>query len=139
MILRPKNCNIEIRGLKHHGIKKQRHLSHDIVIPRHFVRGQIAMTLIFQSWKTATLRYQDQKATTVSFCGVLTLMLSDTYLTPVPSLTLLLFKAALRSMHYSGCYRCIHIHFNWRPFIFHCRMTYNKSLFDWVQYIFALV
>ena len=48
-ILRPKNCNIEI--------------------PRQFFRGQ----------KAAISRFQDQKATTSSFCGILTLMPPDTF------------------------------------------------------------
>ena len=68
---RPKNCNIEIRGrLKHHNIKKQSQLNHDMVIASHFSRGQKATTLRFQDWKTTTSRFQDQKATTLSFCGI---------------------------------------------------------------------
>ena len=51
-IARPKNHDIEIRGLKHHGIEKRRQLSHIIVIPRHFFKGQKATTLGFQDWKT---------------------------------------------------------------------------------------
>ena len=43
-IPRPKNHDIEIRGLKHHDIGKWRQISHDIVIPRHFFRGQKATT-----------------------------------------------------------------------------------------------
>ena len=35
----PKNCDIKFWGLKHHNIEKQRPLSQDIVIPRHFFRG----------------------------------------------------------------------------------------------------
>ena len=63
-----KNCKIEIRELKYHDIQKQGQLNHDIVITRHFFRRQ----------KTATSRFQDQKPTTPSFCGVLTLMVPDT-------------------------------------------------------------
>ena len=43
-IPRPKNHDIEIRGLKHHDIEKWRQISHDIVIPRRFFRGQKATT-----------------------------------------------------------------------------------------------
>ena len=39
-----KNRDIEIRGLKHHDMEKWKQLSHDIVILRHFFRGQKAMT-----------------------------------------------------------------------------------------------
>ena len=73
-IPRPKNCDIEIQGLKHQGIEKRRQLSHDIVIPRHFFRGQKGTTSGFQNPKTTTSRFQ--KASTLSFCGILTL--SDT-------------------------------------------------------------
>ena len=65
-IPRPKNHDIEIQGLKHHDIEKWRQISHSIVIPRHFFRGKKGMTLWFQ----------DQKPTTLSFCGILTLMTS---------------------------------------------------------------
>ena len=47
-IPRPKNCDVEIWGLKHHNIEKRRQLSHDIVIPRHFFRRQKATTSRFQ-------------------------------------------------------------------------------------------
>ena len=47
-IPRPKNRDIEIRGLKHHDIEKRRQISHYIVIPRRFVRGQKATTSRFQ-------------------------------------------------------------------------------------------
>ena len=43
-----KNQDIEILGLKHHDTEKRRKLSHDIVILRHFFRGQKATTSIFQ-------------------------------------------------------------------------------------------
>ena len=66
-ILRPKNRNIEIWGLKHGGIKKRRQLSHGIVIPRHF----------FSRQKARSSRFQAQKTTTWSFYGILTLMLPD--------------------------------------------------------------
>ena len=65
-IPRPKNHDIEIQGLKHHDIEKWRQISHSIVIPRHFFRGKKGMTLWFQ----------DRKPTTLSFCGILTLMTS---------------------------------------------------------------
>ena len=42
-ISRPKHCDIEIQGLKHHDIKKWRQLSPNIVIPKHFFRGQKAI------------------------------------------------------------------------------------------------
>ena len=54
MVPRPKNQDIDIGVLKHHDIKKQRQLSHDIVIPRNFFR--------------------EQKTTKSSFYGILTLM-----------------------------------------------------------------
>ena len=54
-----KNRDIEIDGLKHHGIEKQRQLSHDIVMPMHFFRVQKATTSGSQDWKTATSRFQD--------------------------------------------------------------------------------
>ena len=38
-IPKPKTRDIEIQGLKHHDNEKQRQLSNDIVIPRHFFRG----------------------------------------------------------------------------------------------------
>ena len=47
-IPRPRNRDFEIRGLKHHDNKKQRQLSHDIVIPRHLFRGRKATTSRFQ-------------------------------------------------------------------------------------------
>ena len=47
-IPRPKKHDIEIRGLKQHDIEKRRQLIHDIVIPRHFFRGQKAVTSRFQ-------------------------------------------------------------------------------------------
>ena len=47
-IPRPKNHDIEIRGLKHHNIEKWRQISHDIVTPRSFYRGQKATTSRFQ-------------------------------------------------------------------------------------------
>ena len=47
-IQRPKNRDIEIRGLKHHNIEERRQLNHDIVIPRHFFRGQNPTTSGFQ-------------------------------------------------------------------------------------------
>ena len=43
-IPRPKTHDIEIPRPKNGDIKKQRQLTHDIVIPRHFCRGQKAMT-----------------------------------------------------------------------------------------------
>ena len=43
----PKNCDIDIRGLKLHDIEKGRQLSHGIVIPRHFFRGQKSATSRF--------------------------------------------------------------------------------------------
>ena len=76
-IPRPKNHDIEIRGLKHQDIEKWRQISHDIVIPRHFFRGQKATSSRFQNYKTTTLRFQDQKATTLSSCGILTVMSPD--------------------------------------------------------------
>ena len=66
-IPRPKNHDIEIRGLNHQDIEKWRQISQDIVIPRHFFRGQ----------KATSSRFQDQKATTLSSCGILTLMPPD--------------------------------------------------------------
>ena len=66
-IPRPKNRDIEIRGLKHHGIEKWRQISHGIVIPRCFFRVE----------KATISRFQDQKATTSSSCGILTLMPPD--------------------------------------------------------------
>ena len=54
-------------GTKKNDIEKQRQLSHDIVIPRHFFRGR----------KATTSRFQDQKVTTSSFCRILTLMPPD--------------------------------------------------------------
>ena len=47
-IPRPKKHDIEIQGLKHHDIEKWRQISHDIVIPRRFFRGQKATTSRFQ-------------------------------------------------------------------------------------------
>ena len=73
-IPRPKNCDIEIQGIKQHAIEKWRQLSHDIVIPMHFFRRQKATTLRLQDWKTTTLSFQDQTATTSIFCRILTLM-----------------------------------------------------------------
>ena len=70
-IPRPKNHDIEIGGLKHHGIEKWRQLSHDIVIPKHFFRGQ----------KATTSRFQHQKATAWIFWGILTLIPPDTKMT----------------------------------------------------------
>ena len=66
-IPRPKNRDIEIRGLKHHGIEKWRQISHGIVIPRCFFRVE----------KATISRFQDQKATTSSSCGILTLIPPD--------------------------------------------------------------
>ena len=74
-IPRPKNHDIEIRGLKHR--EKRRQISHNIVIPRRFFRGQKATTSRFQDQKTTTSRFQDQKATTLSSCGILTMMPPD--------------------------------------------------------------
>ena len=48
-IPRPKNHDIEIRGLKHQDIEKWRQISHDIVVPRHFFRGQKATSSRFQN------------------------------------------------------------------------------------------
>ena len=48
-IPRPKNHDIEIRGLNHQDIEKWRQISHDIVIPRHFFRGQKATSSRFQN------------------------------------------------------------------------------------------
>ena len=63
--------------------KKPRHremetIIGDIVIPRHFFRGQKTTTSRFQGWKTTTSRFQDQKATTSNSCVILTLMSPDT-------------------------------------------------------------
>ena len=69
--------DIEIPRPKSHNIEKRRQLTHDIVIPSHFFRGQKATTSRFQGWKTTTSRFQDQKATTSSSCGILTLMRPD--------------------------------------------------------------
>ena len=71
--------DIEIPRPKSHGIEKRRQLTHDIVIPRHFFKGQKATTSRFWGWKTTTLRFQDQKATTWSSCRILTLMPPDTH------------------------------------------------------------
>ena len=54
--------------------RRSRQINDNIVIPRHFFRGQKVTTSIFQDWKTITSRFQDQKATTSSFFGILTLM-----------------------------------------------------------------
>ena len=78
-IPRPKNRDIEFQGLKYHG-EKQRQLSHDIVIPRYFFRGQKATISRFQDSKTMTSRFQEQKATTSSFCGILTYTPPDMFL-----------------------------------------------------------
>ena len=43
-----KKPRIEIPGPKNRDIKKRRQLTHDIVIPRHFFRGQKATTSRFQ-------------------------------------------------------------------------------------------
>ena len=43
-----KNHDIEIPIPKNHDIEKRRQISHDIVIPRHFFRGQKATTWRFQ-------------------------------------------------------------------------------------------
>ena len=66
-IPRPKNCDIEIWGPKHHNIKKWRQRTQDIMILRHFFTGR----------KAETSRFQNQKVTTLSFCGILTLMPHD--------------------------------------------------------------
>ena len=47
-IPRPKDYDIEIPRPKNHSIEKQRQLTHNIVIPRHFFKGQKAMTSRFQ-------------------------------------------------------------------------------------------
>ena len=47
-IPRPKNRDMDFPALKQQDIEKRRQLSHDIVIPRHFFRGQKATTSRFQ-------------------------------------------------------------------------------------------
>ena len=47
-ISRPKNHDIEIRGLKHQDIEKRRQISHNIMIPRRFFKGQKATISKFQ-------------------------------------------------------------------------------------------
>ena len=47
-IPRPKHHDIETWGAKHHDTEKWRKISHHIVIPRHFFRGQKATTSRFQ-------------------------------------------------------------------------------------------
>ena len=65
--------DIEIPRPKNRDIEKRRQLTHDIVIPRHFFRGQKATTSRFQGRKTTASRFQDQKAKTSGFRGTLTL------------------------------------------------------------------
>ena len=43
----PKKRDIKIRGLKHHNTEKRRQISHGIVIPSHFFRGQKVTTSRF--------------------------------------------------------------------------------------------
>ena len=74
---RTKNRNIFIQGLKHHDIEKRTQLSHDIVIPGHFFQREKITASRFRDWETTILRFQDQKATTSTFSGVLTLMSPD--------------------------------------------------------------
>ena len=71
-----KNHDIKIRRLKHHGIEKQitKSLHCD---SKAFFRGQKSHNIEIPRLKTTTSRFQDQKATTLSFCGFLTLMLLD--------------------------------------------------------------
>ena len=66
-IPRPKNHDIEIQGLKHHDIEKWRQISHTSWFQGVFFREQ----------KATTSRFQDQKATTLSSCEILTLMPAD--------------------------------------------------------------
>ena len=63
----PKSHDIEISRPKNLDIEKRRKLTHVIVIPRQFFRGQ----------KPTTSRFQDQKAAASSSCGILTLMPPD--------------------------------------------------------------
>ena len=54
-IPRPKNRDIEFRGLKHHDIEKQRRLSHDHVIPKHFFQRTKSYEIVSESsriWQT---------------------------------------------------------------------------------------
>ena len=61
----PRHRDSKTRKPRH---REREKLTHDIVIPRHFFRGQKATTSKFQGWKT----------TTSSFRGILTLMPPDT-------------------------------------------------------------
>ena len=71
-IPRPKSHDIEITRPKNRDIGKQRQITHDIVIPRHFFRGQKATTSSFRGIL---------KATTPTSCGTLTLMSPDNHMT----------------------------------------------------------
>ena len=82
-IPRPKSHDIEITRPKNRDIGKQRQITHDIVIPRHFFRGQKATTSRFQNCNKATTSSFRGilKATTPSSCGTLTLMSHDNHMT----------------------------------------------------------
>ena len=82
-IPRPKSHDIEITRPKNRDIGKQRQITHDIVIPRHFFRGQKATTSRFQNCNKATTSSFRGilKATTPTSCGTLTLMSPDNHMT----------------------------------------------------------
>ena len=95
-IPRLKSHDIEIPRPKSHDIEKRRQISHDIVIPRRFFRGQ----------KATTSRFQDEKATKSSSCGILTLkpLISNPGSNPRSDIKILArkFKSSAESLRFAA-------------------------------------